>query len=93
MADRVCRRVDIHGRVQGVNFRAWCREEAVRRGVAGWVQNEPDGSVRAQFVGPETMVEDMIAACRQGPRDARVDRVAVEQRTEVPPPSAFRINR
>lgn len=93
MADRVCKRLDIQGRVQGVNYRAWCREKAERRGLAGWVQNEPDGSVRAQFVGPEAVVEDMIAACREGPRDARVERIAVEDIAEVPDLSAFRINR
>ena len=93
MADRICRRADIFGRVQGVNYRAWCREQAERRGLAGWVQNQPDGSVRAQFVGPEAAVADMITACREGPRDARVDRVAVEDRAEVPAHSEFRINR
>jgi len=93
MGDRVCRRVDILGRVQGVNYRAWCREQAERRGLAGWVQNQPDGSVRAQFVGPEAAVAEMIAACHEGPLDARVDRVAVEERAELPPLSGFRINR
>ena len=30
--------VHITGRVQGVNFRFWTREEAVRLGLGGWVR-------------------------------------------------------
>ena len=31
--------VRIHGRVQGVWFRAWTQENAMRRGLRGWVRN------------------------------------------------------
>jgi len=34
------------GRVQGVGFRATAQSLARRHEVAGWVRNEPDGSVR-----------------------------------------------
>lgn len=37
--------VHVTGRVQGVGFRYWTLEEAVRLGIKGWVRNEPDGSV------------------------------------------------
>ena len=39
------------GRVQGVGFRATTRAIARRHPVTGWVRNEPDGSVLAQFQG------------------------------------------
>ena len=77
--DVVARRAVVHGLVQGVFFRDSCRREARRAGVAGWVRNEPDGSVAALFEGPASAVEEMVAWCRQGPPRARVDRVDVSQ--------------
>lgn len=93
MSSHIARRVVISGRVQGVNFRAWTREQAERRGLSGWVQNMPDGSVEAQFAGPPEQVEDMIAACRKGPLDARVDDIEVIELDEAPPSEGFRVNR
>lgn len=73
----------IEGRVQGVGFRYWTGGEAHRLGLAGWVRNRRDGSVEAVVHGAPDAVEAMIAACRLGPRAARVDRVVV---TETDPP-------
>lgn len=69
----------ITGRVQGVNFRAWTREEAERRGLGGWVRNREDGSVEARFSGPAGTVDEMIALCREGPMAARVDSVETRE--------------
>ncbi len=91
--DRIAVRARITGRVQGVNFRAWTAEQAERRGVAGWVQNMPDGSVLAQFVGPEAAVGAMVEACREGPLDARVDGIETERVAPAPEVAGFRINR
>src|ERR1700733_6403059 len=68
-----CVRLRLEGRVQGVGFRAWVADEAYGRGLRGWVRNRRDGSVEAQFCGPAEQVDAMIAACRKGPRAARVD--------------------
>lgn len=43
--------VRYEGRVQGVGFRATVREIARRHEVAGWVRNEPDGSVLMEAEG------------------------------------------
>ena len=75
--DVVARRVVVHGRVQGVFFRDSCKREAHRAGVAGWVRNEPDGSVGAVFEGPAHAVEALVAWCHEGPPLARVERVEV----------------
>jgi acylphosphatase len=69
----VIRHVIVHGRVQGVGFRAFVEIEALRRGIEGWVRNRHDGSVEAVFSGDEIVVAEMIEACRQGPFAARVD--------------------
>ncbi|WP_217915085.1 acylphosphatase [Miltoncostaea marina] len=75
MSDLVRRRVIVHGRVQGVFFRDSCRQEAERRGVAGWVRNTADGTVEAVFEGPEEAVAAMVAWCSVGPPRAQVQRV------------------
>lgn len=77
MADRAVRAV-IAGKVQGVWYRAWTREQAQSRGLAGWVRNRRDGTVEAVFAGPEAAVNEMLSACREGPAHAAVSEVAVE---------------
>jgi len=71
------RRVVVHGHVQGVFFRESVRRGALARGVAGWVRNNPDGTVEAVFEGEDADVERLVALCHEGPRGARVDRVDV----------------
>jgi acylphosphatase len=79
-SDVVAREVIVHGRVQGVFFRASCQQEAERMRLGGWVSNEPDGSVRARFEGPPGDVERMLVWCREGPPGASVERVDVLDR-------------
>ena len=75
MSSASCRRVVVRGQVQAVGFRASCRREARRSGVAGWVTNRPDGAVEALFEGPAEAVTAMVAWVRHGPPGARVDDV------------------
>jgi len=65
-------RVVIRGRVQGVGYRAWTVDEALRRRLRGWVRNRRDGTVEALAIGAPYAVEEMIEACLQGPHYARV---------------------
>jgi acylphosphatase len=78
----VTRRLRIHGRVQGVFFRNWSRDEALGLGLAGWVRNRRDGSVEMLLSGPADKVAAMIERCREGPPHAEVERIEVEQTTE-----------
>jgi acylphosphatase len=71
--------VTVTGLVQGVFFRAEAQREADRLGVAGWVRNEPDGTVAAHLEGEPDAVEAMVAWCEKGPRRARVERVDVRE--------------
>ena len=71
----VARHVTVTGRVQGVFFRAWTREQADALGIAGWVRNCPDGHVEAHIEGEGSAVDRMIAQLRRGPPSARVDDV------------------
>ena len=71
------RHCTITGSVQGVGFRAWCRDEAARRHLSGWVRNRESGAVEAVFEGPIDALESMVAALWQGPRGASVDNVEI----------------
>jgi acylphosphatase len=68
----------ISGRVQGVFYRAYTRDQAQARGLTGWVRNLPDGRVAAVFEGRRDLIDSMLAWCRKGPPYAAVDEVAVE---------------
>lgn len=79
---RVARRFLIGGRVQGVGFRYFAREAALREGVTGWVRNLADGRVEALVEGDTEAVTRVERALRSGPRGARIETVFVD--TEEP---------
>jgi acylphosphatase len=71
--------VYISGRVQGVFFRAYTKDEAKRLGLTGWVRNTADWRVEAVFEGEESAVEAMISWCHRGSPYSKVDDVEVMQ--------------
>jgi acylphosphatase len=77
MAETRAVHVRISGRVQGVGYRDWTARKASVLGLSGWVRNRADGDVEAMFSGRAEAVEAMLAACRDGPRLARVETVQV----------------
>jgi acylphosphatase len=92
-SERRAAKVSIAGRVQGVNFRVWTRNEAKRLGLDGWVRNEIDGSVMALVAGPRQNVEAMIALLHQGPPEAVVSSVTVEDANPGEVAKGFSIRR
>jgi acylphosphatase len=74
--------VVVRGQVQGVGFRFHCLQEADRLGVAGWVRNEPDGTVAGHFEGTSDAVRALVDWCRSGPAYAAV--TSVEDRPAAP---------
>ena len=71
----VARHVVFRGRVQGVGFRAFVEEEAVRGGLEGWVRNRRAGTVEAVLSGEAAAIDAVIETCRRGPPSSRVERV------------------
>ncbi|SMF50003.1 acylphosphatase [Xaviernesmea oryzae] len=83
--------VRITGRVQGVSYRVWTRNEATRLGLAGWVRNEEDGSVTALVAGPDAAVSAMIERFWRGPPGASVSGVETRLTELAEMPAGFRI--
>lgn len=77
----IARHVRVTGRVQGVGYRAWTRDEAQRLGLGGWVRNCEGGAVEALLEGPEPAVAEMTQRLRDGPFAARVDDVQASDAT------------
>ncbi|CAN5726030.1 acylphosphatase [soil metagenome] len=67
--------VRVSGQVQGVFFRDSTRRKAEELGLAGWVENLPDGRVEAVFEGPSEKVREMVRWCEEGPQQASVENV------------------
>jgi acylphosphatase len=74
---RVARRYLVRGRVQGVGFRYFTQEAAVRAGVGGWVRNNPDGTVEIAAAGEPEALQRLEEAIRRGPPGAHVDQVVM----------------
>jgi acylphosphatase len=83
----------IHGRVQGVGYRAFLQAEAERRGLSGWTRNLRSGEVEAVVAGPAETVEALVAACRKGPLGSRVDGIVRSEAAAPAPTGPFRIVR
>jgi acylphosphatase len=77
-AVKVRHRARVWGRVQGVYYRASCRERAVALGLSGWVRNRSDGSVELEAEGSAAAIEALLEWCHDGPPGARVDGVESE---------------
>lgn len=70
-------RLLIHGRVQGVFFRASAQQKAVELGLSGCVRNNSDGSVEIVAEGLSGDVDSLVEWCHKGPSYATVKHVSV----------------
>jgi acylphosphatase len=86
--------VRITGRVQGVGFRWFVREEARRLGLSGWVTNLPGGEVEVRAGGEGSSLERLRRALEVGPTGAQVNAVLDVADDGSPPlPYPFTIHR
>jgi acylphosphatase len=67
----------VHGRVQGVGFRAFVIRHARSLAVGGEVSNLPDGAVEIMAEGPAEALSRLVDEVRRGPVAARVAGVDV----------------
>ncbi len=85
------RRFLVRGRVQGVGFRWFVEREAFILQIAGWVRNNPDGTVEILAQGTRGQLAGLHSRLREGPRAARVDEVEVSEAEPVAGLASFLI--
>lgn len=69
----------VHGRVQGVYFRAFVKDHARALGLKGYVRNLSDGrAIEVWAEGEKTKLGELINYLNTGPSRAKVERVDVE---------------
>lgn len=84
--------ITVSGLVQGVYYRQSTKEKALELGISGIVKNLPDGSVHILATGSDDQLDQLVAWCKVGPRNAQVSSVNVES-VEVQKYFGFTIQR
>ncbi len=57
----------LSGKVQGVSFRFWTRDQAKSLGITGWVRNLHDGRVEVLAQGDDETLAEFKTRLLQGP--------------------------
>jgi len=71
-------KITISGDVQGVGFRDATYWTARKMTVAGFVMNEPGGTVYIEAEAEEETLKEFLSWCEHGPITAKVKHVAAE---------------
>ncbi len=71
--------IHVTGRVQGVFYRKSTLQKAQELGIAGYVQNQSDGSVYIEAEGFPDKLDALVSWCWDGSELARVDNVDVKE--------------
>ena len=87
----VARRFVISGRVQGVGFRYYTQEWALREGVTGWVRNLADGRVELQASGESEEVDAFLEGIRQSELASLIRKESANPLTTPPDTHGFEI--
>lgn len=83
----------VHGRVQGVGYRATTIDEARRLGLAGWVRNRHDGTVEVLAEGGEPKLKLFADYLHRGPWGAHVTSVVDDWSDAQGAPMPFQVKR
>ena len=78
MADLASVHVIVHGRVQGVNFRAFAARRAEELGLTGYVRNLANGAVEVVAEGERDGLKKLSEYLKTGPPSARVDSIVTD---------------
>ncbi|MFW9822549.1 MAG: acylphosphatase [Candidatus Thorarchaeota archaeon] len=79
--------IRVYGLVQGVFFRYTTRKIARKLGLTGYVKNLLNGSVYIEAEGSMEKLKKLLEFAKEGPRNARVDRIEHEYK---PPLSQYK---
>jgi acylphosphatase len=82
----------VHGRVQGVYFRAFVENHANDLGLTGYVRNLPSGrEVEVVAEGNQDRLEKLLSFLKEGPARAGVEEVAIQWSKQSGKYSGFKI--
>ena len=69
----------VSGKVQGVGFRMYSKNEADALGLSGYVRNQADGNVYIEAEGDTEKLESFVKWCHQGTPLAKVAEVSINK--------------
>jgi acylphosphatase len=84
-------RAIVHGRVQGVCFRAETVSTGRRLGLHGYARNLTDGTVEVIAAGNQAAVKSLVDFLHEGPALAEVTRVDIDWDDQTPVEDRFDI--
>ena len=65
-ANAIRKSITVSGKVQGVGFRYFVRQEARALGITGWVMNLKDGTVTMEAQSSPQILEQLIEKLKKG---------------------------
>jgi len=68
-------KIVLKGKVQGVFFRDFAKQNANKLGIVGYAKNLKNGSLEIVAQGDEKKLEEFVKLCRRGPIFAKVEAV------------------
>lgn len=81
----ISQQLHITGKVQGVGYRQWLKQEAAHHALEASICNLPNGSVEAVLHGQPNAIAALAARCELGPDAADVSAVTVNDWSGEPP--------
>lgn len=75
MAELVHLKALVHGRVQGVYYRAFTSRVAKSLGLKGFVKNTRSGDVEIEAEGDKPGLEEMLRQLKIGPSEAIIENI------------------
>ncbi|MBS3108306.1 acylphosphatase [Candidatus Woesearchaeota archaeon] len=73
--------VVVSGKVQGVFFRSKIRELASKLKITGYVRNVQNDKLEAIFEGDDISVNNILKFCKEGPEEAEVSAIVIDEET------------
>lgn len=75
MAENKTARIIVKGKVQGVFFRDFAKQNANKLGLTGYAKNLRDGTLEIVLQGDRAGIMKLAALCKSGPIFAKVESV------------------
>jgi acylphosphatase len=75
MSDLVHLRALVHGKVQGVYYRAFASRAARFLSIKGFVRNARNGDVELEAEGERADIDELLRQLKAGPPEAEVDNI------------------